>query len=121
MAEEVKVTRTIYGVSTFKNVVKTDFSQLLPQESSVSVTPPVDIKGFFANYNDLFYDIPQTGSYSGSLGFSHLDLVNRSSEYIGISFSDLQAEIIQLRSDNVALRNQIFTLTQATSSTAITS
>lgn len=117
MADPVKITRTIYGKNTFKNVVNTDFTQLVSPEGE-GVSTPVDVKGFFTIYNDIFYDIPSSGSYSGSLGFSHLDLVNRSSDYIGISISLLNAEINELRSENVALRQQIFTLTQGSGSIA---
>jgi hypothetical protein len=110
MADPVKITKTIFGKNTFPNVVDTKFNQLVSPESD-GVSTPVDVKGFFGNYNDLFYDIPQSGSYSGSIGYSHLDLVNRSSDYIGISITDMESEIMQLRSENVALRQQIFTLT----------
>ena len=116
MADPVKITKTIYGKNTFPNVVDTQFSQLIAPEGD-GVSTPVDVKGFFGNYNDLFYDIPPSGSYSGSLGMSHLDLVNRSSDYIGISITDMQAEIVELRSDNVTLRQQIFTLTLPSGST----
>ena len=115
MADPVKITKTIYGKNTFNNVVNTAFTQLIAPDSS-GVTPIVDVKGFFSNYNDLFYDIPQSGSYSGSVGFSHLDIVNRSSDYIGISIADMEAEIKELRSENVALRQQIFTITQPSGS-----
>ena len=116
MDEPVQISRTIFGKTTYQNVINTKFTQLVSSDSSTA-TPAVDVKTFFVNYNELFYDIPSSGSYSGSLGYTHLDLVNRSSDYIGISFQDLQAEIIQLRTDNVALRQQIFALTQQTGST----
>lgn len=112
MDENIKVQRVVFGKNTFTNVINTKFSQLVPQESSVSVTPPLDVPGFFNEYNQLFFDIPVSGSYSGSLGLSHLDLVNRSSDYVGISYNDLLTEIRELRSQNVSLQNQIFTLTQ---------
>lgn len=120
MNENIKVQRIVFGKNTFTNVINTQFTQLVLQEPSVSVTPPLDVPGFFNGYNQLFYDIPLSGSYSGSLGLSHLDLVNRSSEYIGISYDDLITEIRELRSQNVALQNQIFTLTQGTGSSAVT-
>lgn len=116
MDENIKVQRVVFGKNTFTNVINTQFSQLVPQESSVAVIPPLDIPGFFNEYNQLFFDIPSSGSFSGSLGLSHLDLVNRSSEYIGISYNDLITEIRELRTQNVSLQNQLFTLTQGTGS-----
>ena len=118
MPDAQKISRIIFGKNTFQNVIDTNFTQLISPETE-GVSTPVDVKGFFNNYNDIFYDIPPYGSYSGSIGYSHLDIVNRSSEYIGISLSNLESEIKELRSENVALRNQIFTLTQASGSTII--
>ena len=116
MSEEVKVSRTVFGKNTFQNVIKTKFTQLVPTTPSVSEVPVIGVTEFFQYYNELFYDIPSSGSFSGSLGLSHLDLINRSSDYIGISILDMQQEITDLRSENVALQRQIFTLTQTTGS-----
>lgn len=110
MAEIVQVQRKIFGKTTFKNVVDTNFNELLPANPSTPVLPPATVDTFFADYDSLFYDIPASGSSA-----SHLELVNRSSEYLGISFTDLLDEIADLREENVALKNQIFTLTNPTS------
>jgi hypothetical protein len=116
MGEQVKIERIVYGKNSYSNVIETDFQQLVPTPSSISETPIIDVKEFFQYYDQLFYDIPSSGSYSGSLGLSHLDIINRSSEYIGISIQDLEQEIINLRSENVALQRQIFTITQSSGS-----
>jgi hypothetical protein len=120
MDENVQVKRLVFGKNTYTNVINTQFTQLVPQPAAVTVTPPLDVPGFFSNYNQLFYDIPPSGSYSGSLGMSHLDLVNRSSAYIGISYQDLITEITELRTQNVSLQNQIFTISYGTGSSAVT-
>lgn len=120
MDEQIKVQRTVFGKSTFTNVINTQFTELVPQPASVTIAAPLDVPGLFSGYNNLFYDIPLSGSYSGSLGLSHLDLVNRSSAYIGISYTDLITEIMELRTQNVSLQNQLFTLTNGTGSSAIT-
>jgi hypothetical protein len=120
MQEIVKIQRTVFGKNTYTNVVDTQFTELSVTPPVVSVTPPLDVTGFFNGYNNLFYDIPLSGSYSGSSGMSHLDLVNRSSAYIGISYNDLITEIMELRTQNVSLQNQLFTLSYGTGSSAIT-
>ena len=120
MQETVKVQRTVFGKNTYTSVIDTQFTQLSVTPPVVSVTPPLDVPGFFNGYNNLFYDIPLSGSYSGSDGLSHLDLVNRSSAYIGISYNDLITEIMELRTQNVSLQNQLFTLSYGTGSSAIT-
>lgn len=116
MSQEVKVSRTVFGKTTFQNVIDTTFNQLVTTPPSVSEVPVIGVPEFFQYYNELFYDIPSSGSYSGSLGLSHLDIVNKSSDYIGINIQDMAQEITDLRSENVALQRQIFTLTQTTGS-----
>jgi hypothetical protein len=115
MSEQVQVIRSIFGKSTYQNVIDTKFSQLIPQDTT-NVTPDVGVVKFFQYYNELFFDIPPSGSYSGSLGMSHADLVDRSSNYLGISITNLITEINELRNENVSLKNQIFVLTNQTGS-----
>ena len=111
MSEIVQVQRKIFGKNTFKNVVDTKFNQLLPADSTIPVLPPATVDTFFVDYDNLFYDIPPSGSST-----THLELVNRSSEYLGISFTDLLDEIADLRDETVALKNQIYTLTNPSGS-----
>lgn len=116
MPEQAKISRSVFGKSSFSNVVDTTFSQLVVTPPSVSSVPIIGVSEFFQYYTELFYDIPMSGSYSGSVGMSHLDIVNRSSVYIGVSLTDMEQEIMDLRSENVGLQRQIFTLTQTTGS-----
>lgn len=111
MAEIVQVQRKIFGKNTFKNVISTNFTQLVPAESKTPVVPIATVETFFQDYDNLFYDIPASGSAT-----SHLELINRSTDYLGISITDLETEIIALRSENVALKNQIYTLTNPSGS-----
>lgn len=116
MSEEAKIVRKVFGKNTYQNVINTSFSQLILAAPAVSEQPVLGVTEFFQSYNNLFFDIPSSGSYSGSLGLSHLDLVNRSSDYIGISIHDMQQEIMDLRSENVGLQRQLFTITQGSGS-----
>lgn len=108
MTEVVTIKRKIAGNNTFKNVVDTNFNQLVPKETNVQVKEVATIQSFFDDYDQLFYDIPASGSNS------HLDIINKSSDYLGISFQDLKDEIDNLRQENVSLKNQLFTITQTT-------
>ena len=85
MSDIIDVKRKIYGKNTFTNVVDVDFNQLVTKNPTV--VPPKDatIDTFFEDYDSLFYDIPPSGSTN-----SHLELVTRSSEYIGVSIENLQ-------------------------------
>ncbi len=106
MSQVAQVERKIYGKNTFRNVVDTSFTQLVPKESSNISADPPSLEKFFSDYDLLFYDIPSSGSLQ-----SHEELVNRSSEYIGISIEEMEREILLLREENVALKQQIFALT----------
>lgn len=107
MSEQVQVARKIYGKNSFQNVVNTQFSELVPKDSTASLSRSVDVSSFFEDYNSLFYDIPATGDTN-----SHLELINRSSDYLGISLEDLNTELQQLRNENVSLKNQILNLSK---------
>jgi hypothetical protein len=109
MAEEITIERLIFGKNTFVNVVDTEFRQLIPEEPKTLDAPPTTVDKFFDDYDTLFYDIPPTGSIN-----SHQEIVNRSSEYLGISVEELESEIRILREENVSLKNQLFVLTNPT-------
>lgn len=106
MPQSVDIKRKIYGKNSFNNVIDTGFSQLIPKDTTHVVSVDVQVPAFFETYNSIFYDIPATGSVN-----SHLELVNRSSEYLGISYTDLLEELRQTRNENVSLKNQLFVLT----------
>jgi hypothetical protein len=76
-----------------------------PQEGDSNTV--VSVVSFFNDYDTIFYDIPPSGSDT-----SHLEIVKRSGEYIGISIEDLQEEIRILREENVSLKNQIVIITK---------
>jgi len=100
----VQIKRKIYGKNTFTNVVDPSFTELVPQDGAVDNTQEATITTFFDNYDTLFYDIPASGSDQ-----SHLELVRRSGEYLGINIDDLREEINNLREENVSLKTQLIT------------
>lgn len=104
MNQKVDINKKIYSKNSFSKIVDINFNQLIPQTSSI-ITETVDesIEGFFQKYNDLFFDIPMSGSDN-----SHFNLMIRSSEYIGLFINDLVEEIRILREENVNLKNQLF-------------
>ncbi len=110
MAEVVTVERKIFGKNSFSSVVDTKFNQLVPSDPATVSPPDTTVDKFFDDYATLFYDIPASGSAN-----SHEELVIRSSEYLGISFEELEEEIRQLREENVSLKNQLLTLSNSIS------
>lgn len=107
MSDKVIIQRKIYGKNTFKNVIDTSFKEFISNDM-VKEANVVSIDSFFNQYDNLFYSIPYSGSNS------HLELVNRSSDYLGIGFQDLQEEIRTLREENISLKNQLITIARNT-------
>jgi len=107
MAEPVNIVRKIYGKNTFTNVVDVSFSQLVPKDGDTADTErSPTLETFFSDYESLFYDIPPSGSEN-----SHLSLVEKSADYLGLNLEDLREEIANLREENVVLKSQILILT----------
>lgn len=104
--ENVQIEKTIYGLQSFNNVVDTNFSQLV--SNNTSTLPEEDtfnVNDFFDQYNNLFLEIPLSGSDD-----THLGLATKSLEYLGMSLEDLQNEISFLRQENTELKNQVLQL-----------
>jgi hypothetical protein len=108
MAEQIKVQKTIYGLNSVETYIDTNFSQFVdPPKKETPITLDQTVEEFFQQYDDLFYEIPISGSDN-----SHLDLAIRSLDYVGLSLEDLQLEINILREENIDLKNQILITTQ---------
>jgi hypothetical protein len=59
---------------------------------------------FFAEYDRLFFDIPQRGNFG-----SHDEIVKRSSSYIGVTGQSAETAALL---DEISLRNQLFSSQQ---------
>lgn len=102
---EVKLVKKIYGVNTYSKAINTDFTEFVPQQVQVAETTIITIDEFFSFYDQLFFDIPVSGSIN-----SHQYLVNRSQEYLGGSVLD--AEKQALIEEINSLRQQLLDLNQ---------
>lgn len=101
----VDLVKQIYGVNTYVKAVNTNFTELV--SPVVDVTPTtISIDQFFQYYDELFFDIPVSGSIN-----SHQYLVNRSQEYLGGSVID--AEKQALIEEINSLRQQLLDLNQS--------
>ena len=101
--EKTSLVKKVRGINTYKNVIDTQFHELLvpaiPQPDN-----NVTVSDFFSYYDLLFYDIPVTGENS------HSTLVERSQQYIGGGLNDpeKQALVEEINS----LRQQLIDLSQ---------
>ena len=103
--QEVKLNKQVFGKVSYPNVVDTEFRQLVQPEQAVEIEAPMTVAEFFAEYDRLFYEIPQRGSFG-----SHEELVNKSAGYIGVVG---QSEEIQALLDEINdLRTQLITSQQ---------
>jgi hypothetical protein len=105
MSEIVKIQKLIYS-NNINTVVNNKFNQLIPTTTETTFKPDLTVDEFFQQYNNLFYNIPLSGSDE-----SHLGLATKSLEYLGVSLEDLQSEVDYLRQENVELKNQILQVT----------
>jgi len=101
----IELTKEIYGLNTYTKAIDTDFEELIPQEIPVT-SSIVTVDEFFTYYNDLFFDIPVSGSIN-----SHTYLVETSQQYIGGSVLD--AEKQALIEEINSLRQQILDINQS--------
>ena len=114
--EIINLNKKVYTKNQYEKVIDTKFSQLA---TTTTTTPSTDltvdvtvaINQFFQDYNDLFFQIPKTGSIN-----SHEYLIKTSTEYINYTpvNNDIIAlidEINQLQRQNLELNQQIVSLT----------
>lgn len=100
---EINLQKTIYP-KNFNKVVNQNFSQLI-KPTLPTITEAPTVAEFFILYDELFYQIPKQGDVN-----SHQQLVDKSSDYLGISPTDvdgLLAEITVLRQQLIDANQQI--------------
>jgi hypothetical protein len=113
METSIKVIKTFYN-RDYDKVIDTTFSQLISSSLDDSGSATITVDDFFQLYSDLFYQIPKTGDSN-----SHTYLVNKSSDYLGISTTNINvllAEITTLRQQLLDANQEINTLLQNLSS-----
>lgn len=104
----VDLVKQIYGLNTYTKAIDTNFTELVKPTVEVTSTA-ITVDQFFEYYDQLFFDIPVSGSIN-----SHQYLVNRSQEYLGGSVID--AEKQALIEEINSLRQQLLDLNQSFSS-----
>jgi len=118
MAKEIiDLNKVVYNKSQYTKVIDTQFTQLISIPVTASISVPNQINEFFAQYQNLFFEIPKFGQTN-----SHEYLVKTSGEYIGEIKTDdtinaLLEEITQLRQENLDLQQQLFQVSQTTTNT----
>jgi hypothetical protein len=79
MAQEVNLTKEVFGRTTYTKVIDISFTELYtPVTASIAPSNQTTVELFFDAYNDLFFQIPATGELN-----SHEYLLKRSLEYLG--------------------------------------
>ena len=96
----ISTQKLIYSKEINK-VLDPQFSSLVPKPNEEVVSSIPTVNEFFDNYDILFYQIPLTGSNS------HAELVEKSSEYLGLDLNVLVEQINFLEEQNKQLQKQI--------------
>lgn len=105
MATKVDLVKQVRGLNTYKKVINSSFTELVPPPPPVTA-PSITVGQFFNYYTQLFYTIPANGFTE-----SHEYLVKTSQEYIGGTVLD--AEKLALIEEINSLRQQILDLSNA--------
>ena len=98
----VSTQKLIYS-NNINKVVNTTLTNYIPPVNTTPAPPVVDVPQFFENYDNLFYNIPKTGTNS------HETLITKSSEYIGLNLQQLLLQLQELQIQNELLQKQIDT------------
>jgi len=114
MSESIKLNKQVYNKNNYQKVIDTSFTQLGVKSIQEQLLEQPTVNEFFQMYNDLFYDIPETGEVN-----SHEYLIKKSGAYIGFNANQeeieaLQAEIAQLRIDLLDSQKQLIELQTGT-------
>jgi hypothetical protein len=94
-------TKKLIYSKDINKVADTTFSNFVPPPTQEIVNTIPTVDEFFNNYDILFYQIPITGSNS------HTELIERSSEYVGLDLNLLLEQINFLQEQNQQLQAQI--------------
>lgn len=112
--QKISFQKKSYTKIGYEKFIDNSFKQLgvKPPAETLADQPSVD--EFFELYNELFYDIPETGATN-----SHEYLIKKSTEYIAFDQNDeeiqaLQKEIAQLREELLDSQKQILELQTGT-------
>jgi hypothetical protein len=110
MSNKIVLNKTVYNKDVYNKMIDTSFKQLGVKtiQQQLDETPTVD--DFFQLYNELFYDIPESGETN-----SHEYLITKSSEYINFQqnleeIEALQAEIASLRTELLEEQKKVIEL-----------
>ena len=106
MAENINLNKLVFNKREYEKSINTSFTELGVQTIQEQIDEQPTVQEFFDMYNELFYEIPETGPNN-----SHEYLIQTSTEYINFDQNDelvqaLQNEIAQLRTEILELQKQ---------------
>ena len=93
--ENIKTSKVTYGAQSANEFIDKSFSELFKTKD------PINLNRFFSMYDNLFYNIPQTGDQS------HTTLINKSQDYVNGYQNPLQVEVDTLREEVIRLTEQL--------------
>ena len=105
MAVTETLDKIVYS-ENITNIINTKFSTFTTGTiPNVTGSGLPSVTEFFQTYNQIFYSIPMSGSDN-----SHLGLITKSSNYIGLDIDALVSELNAVRAQNVSLKQQVLLL-----------
>ena len=111
MAEILRLNNQVYSKNQYEKVIDTSFNQLVNVTASLtSSLPPITVDQFFQYYQNLFFQIPKSGSINS---FEYI--LKTANDYVGTTTTDTDLtafinEINALRQENLDLQQQLINL-----------
>ena len=107
MSENVEFNKQVFDKVQYERIIDTSFKQLGVKTPQQQLEETPTVSEFFQLYDELFYDIPETGNIN-----SHEYLIEKSSNYINFEpnieeIEALQNEIAQLRTELLNTQRQL--------------
>jgi hypothetical protein len=96
----VDLKKNVFNKDQYVKTIDTSFNELGISSVSEDIKSQFNVDDFFAQYNELFYDIPPKGDIN-----SHEYLIKTSSEYI--NFNEFNSEIEALTEEITQLRKNL--------------
>jgi hypothetical protein len=102
--QEVKLNKQVFGKISYPKVIDTEFRQLVKPEDVAIIEDPITVAEFFAEYDRLFFEIPQKGAGS------HDELVK--TKFLLYRVTGQSEQVTALLDEINSLRSQLFSAQQ---------
>ncbi len=99
MSEKIDLNKKVFAKESYIKIIDTKFRELGVTSVVEDLSNTISVDTFFENYNQIFYQIPKTGTTN-----SHEYIIKTSSEYV--NFEQVNEQILALQQEISNLRTE---------------